>query len=180
MILQDYLKGNAQDVALRMFYLGNYMLLKRDPGLAETTYLCYFAHSTLEWYPEWELELGMPTAAAPRTAAGLKRPGAAGIYQRAFEKGLVLVNPTKQPIKVQLQRTMHNAIPQGGGKVGADGSVSGADLDDLYLTVLSREAPSGSYDDVAGGGGDGGGGGDDGGDGDGDKVSEEIGGLPRG
>ena len=68
----------------------------------------------------------MATAAAPRTAADLKRPGAAGIYQRAFEKGLVLVNPTKQPIKVQLQRTMHNAIPQGGGKVGADGSVSPA------------------------------------------------------
>ena len=38
----------------------------------------------------------------------------------------MLVNPTKQPIKVQLQRTMHNAIPQGGGKVGADGSVSPA------------------------------------------------------
>ena len=50
LVLQDYLRGKPEDVALRMFYLGNYLLLKRDPGLPETLYLCYFAQSPLEWY----------------------------------------------------------------------------------------------------------------------------------
>ena len=47
LILQDYLRGDAQDVALRLFYLGNYLLLKAGPGVREHTYLCYFAETTL-------------------------------------------------------------------------------------------------------------------------------------
>lgn len=50
LVLQDYLKSGAQDVELRQFYLGNYLLVKGDPAAPkETTYLCYFAKSTLEW-----------------------------------------------------------------------------------------------------------------------------------
>ena len=66
LILQDYLKSSSSsssssspedDVDLRLYYLGNYLLLKGDPDAPkETTYLCYFAKSTLEWYPEWGAE----------------------------------------------------------------------------------------------------------------------------
>jgi hypothetical protein len=50
LVLQDYLKSGAQDIDLRLFYLGNYLLVKGDPAAPkETTYLCYFASSTLEW-----------------------------------------------------------------------------------------------------------------------------------
>ena len=94
LILQDYLKNGAQDIALRMFYLGNYLLLKGDPGTKEMTYLCYFHATTLEWYPEWEIDLGMPTHMAGRTVDDLARPGVKGIYQRDFANGQVLVNPT--------------------------------------------------------------------------------------
>lgn len=50
LVLQDYLKSGSQDIALRQFYIGNYLLVKGDPSATkETTYLCYFAKSPLEW-----------------------------------------------------------------------------------------------------------------------------------
>lgn len=118
-MLQDYLKGSAQDIDLRMFYLGNYLLVKGDPDVKkEMTYLCYFAHDTLEWYPEWEISLGKPTyLGGRRTVDNLKRPGAKGIYQRDFANGNVMVNPTKAAITVALKKAMHLVAPKGGGAV---------------------------------------------------------------
>jgi hypothetical protein len=76
-------------------------------------------------YPEWEISLGKPTKKA-LTVEDLKRPGCAGIYQRAYEHGLVLVNPTKAAITVTLNNTMHKVTPKGGGAIQQDGSVTPA------------------------------------------------------
>ena len=65
MILQNYL-GAPSDVATRMYYLGNYLLVK-----GHHTYLDYFAAGPLEWYPEWAIDLGAPT-----TRGGDRRLGA--------------------------------------------------------------------------------------------------------
>ena len=46
-LLAVALSYGSQDVALRLFYLGNYLLLKAGPGVREHTYLCYFAETTL-------------------------------------------------------------------------------------------------------------------------------------
>ena len=108
-----------------MFYLGNYLLLKRDPGLPETMYLCYFADRSLEWYPEWSIDLGSPVAQRVVTTVDLKISGGpVGIYRRLFEKGEVLVNPTQSPITVQLPKPMQQVTPEGGGAVGKDGTVT--------------------------------------------------------
>ena len=58
MILQNYL-GAPTDLAKRLYYLGNYLLVK-----GHHTYLDYFAAGPLEWYPEWAVDLGAPTTTA--------------------------------------------------------------------------------------------------------------------
>lgn len=73
-------------------------------------------------YPEWDIALGKPLQKV-LSVADLKRPGCVGIYQRAFELGLVLVNPTKAAITVSLDKTMHKVTPTGGGTIQQDGSV---------------------------------------------------------
>jgi hypothetical protein len=53
-MLQDYL-ANAGDLAKRCYLLANDLLVK-----GARSYLFYFANSTLEWYPEWNLDSGLP------------------------------------------------------------------------------------------------------------------------
>ena len=59
MILQNYLQ-TSDDVATRMYYLGNYLLVK-----GRHTYLEYFASSPLEWYPEWKSTSARPPRQRP-------------------------------------------------------------------------------------------------------------------
>jgi hypothetical protein len=112
MILQNYLATSA-DVATRLYYLGNYLLVK-----GHHTYLDYFAQGPLEWYPEWQLDLGAPTGAAPTDAAALL---SGGVYRRDFTKGSVLVNPSAAPVTVALGGTFQEVVPTGGGPVDASG-----------------------------------------------------------
>jgi hypothetical protein len=57
-ILQNYLPS-ANDVARRRFLLASYLLVKGG-----RTYSLYLASDSLEWYPEWDLDLG-PRRRAP-------------------------------------------------------------------------------------------------------------------
>jgi hypothetical protein len=81
------------------------------------TYVDYFAGTPLQWFPEWELDLGAPAAAA-RTIDDL---AGAGVYRREFAKGIVLVNPTGAAVTVALSKPMRRAEMVGGGDVPADG-----------------------------------------------------------
>ena len=78
MILQNYLT-DPTDVATRLYYLGNYLLVK-----GHHTYLDYFASGPLEWYPEWSLDIGAPTTAATTNVSDLLQ---GGVYRRDFAKG---------------------------------------------------------------------------------------------
>lgn len=115
-ILQNYL-DDPTDVALRLYYLANYLLVKGD-----RTYLDYFSSGPLEWYPEWGLDLGAPKAAAA-TVADLSQ---GGVYRRDFAKGSVLVNPSSSPVTVTLGATMQQVVPQGGGAIDAAGDTPGS------------------------------------------------------
>ena len=117
MILQNYL-SSASDVATRMYYLGNYLLVK-----GHHTYLDYFAQGPLEWYPEWGIDLGAPTSAATTDVSTLQ---SGGVYRRDFAKGSVLVNPTSSPVQVQLGGTYQEVTPNGGGAVDASGTAPGS------------------------------------------------------
>jgi hypothetical protein len=116
MILQNYLSAPT-DVATRMYYLGNYLLVK-----GHHTYLDYFAAGPLEWYPEWSIDLGAPTM-APTTDVTTLASG--GVYRRDFAKGSVLVNPTSSGVMVSLGGTYNQVVPSGGGAVDATGATPG-------------------------------------------------------
>jgi hypothetical protein len=116
MILQNYL-SDASDVATRMYYLGNYLLVK-----GHHTYLDYFADGPLEWYPEWAIDLGAPTTAQTTDVTTL---ATAGVYRRDFAQGSVLVNPTASPVTVPLGGTFQQVVPTGGGAVDTTGATPG-------------------------------------------------------
>jgi hypothetical protein len=113
-ILQNYLSSPG-DVATRMYYLGNYLLVK-----GHHTYLDYFAGGPLEWYPEWGIDLGAPTTPATTDVSTL---ASGGVYRRDFQKGSVLVNPTASPVTVTITGT--EVVPSGGGAVDTSGTAPG-------------------------------------------------------
>ena len=115
-ILQNYL-SSASDVATRMYYLGNYLLVK-----GHHTYLDYFAQGPLEWYPEWGVDLGAPSTSATSVASYAN----GGVYRRDFAKGSVLVNPTSSPVNVSLGGTYNLVVPNGGGAVDTTGNPPGS------------------------------------------------------
>jgi hypothetical protein len=115
MILQNYL-GSSSDVATRLYYLGNYLLVKGDK-----TYLDYFASGPLEWYPEWGVDLGAPTTTG-MTADDLLQ---GGVYRRDYAKGTVMVNPSGSPVMVTLAGSMQQVVPSGGGAIPASGAAPG-------------------------------------------------------
>ena len=114
MILQNYLSSTT-DVARRMYYLGNYLLVK-----GHHTYLDYFQGGPLEWYPEWGVDLGAPTTPATTDVSTL---ASGGVYRRDFAKGSVLVNPTSSPVTVTI--TGNQVVPMGGGAVDTTGAIPG-------------------------------------------------------
>jgi len=117
MILQNYLSASS-DVATRLYYLGNYLLVK-----GHHTYLDYFASGPLEWYPEWTVDLGAPTTAATTDVSKLL---SGGVYRRDFAKGSVLVNPSASPVSVSLGKSYNLVTPTGGGAVDTSGIPNGS------------------------------------------------------
>jgi hypothetical protein len=114
-ILQNYLR-TPDDVARRKYLLGNYLLVK-----GARTYLSYFAGGPLEWYPEWDIQLGQPLS----TAATVDELAANGAFRRDFTAGTVLVNPSPNVVRVSLGRTFRQVDFSGGGALGADGVPGG-------------------------------------------------------
>jgi hypothetical protein len=117
MILQNYLSATT-DVATRLYYLGNYLLVK-----GHHTYLDYFASGPLEWYPEWKIDLGAPTTAMATDVSSL---ASSGVYRRDFVNGIVLVNPSGSSVNVALGGTYEQVVPAGGGAVDSAGDEPGS------------------------------------------------------
>ncbi len=116
MILQNYLQATT-DVTTRLYYLGNYLLVK-----GHHTYLDYFSSAgPFEWYPEWEANLGAPVTSGSVASDLLKN----GVYRRDFANGSVLVNPSSAPVTVALGGTFQHLVPSGGGAVDTSGAPSG-------------------------------------------------------
>ena len=116
-IAQNYLKATA-DVATRVYYLANYLLVR-----GERTYLDYFAGGPLEWYPEWDVDLGAPAKSAATVADLLM---ASGAYQREFAKGWAVVNPGDAPVTVTFPAGSKQIVAQGGGAIDAAGTAAGS------------------------------------------------------
>jgi len=118
MIMQNYLSA-AGDVSTRMYYLGNYLLVR-----GRHTYIDYFTSGgALEWYPEWKIDLGAPVAAPSTDVSSLLK---GGVYRRDFAKGSVLVNPSAAAVTVALGGTYQRVVPSGGGAVDTSGTEPGS------------------------------------------------------
>jgi len=124
-ILQNYI-GSAGNLSKRRYLLANYLLVK-----GTRTYLAYFV-SRLDWYPEWELDLGPAQKTAARASDLLWN----GVYRRDFTKGVVLVNPGTTPVSVSFDQPLNRVEPQGGGAVASDGTVTGR-LTTTTVTTLT-------------------------------------------
>ena len=115
-IVQNYL-DDPTEVATRLYYLANYLLVRGD-----RSYLDYFAGGPLEWYPEWEVDLGAPVA----TAATVGDLATGGAYEREFANGWAVVNPTASAATLTFPASARLVTPQGGGAIDAAGDEPGS------------------------------------------------------
>lgn len=116
-ICQSYIAGT--NVNQRWFVVGSHLLTKGNHS-----YLNMFETNSLEWYPEYMVDLG---AYVDEPVADLSQYWNAewGVYQRNFANGLVLVNPGTSPVKIQLGATYNLVHSSGGGAVPATGKRPG-------------------------------------------------------
>ncbi|MFN8424150.1 MAG: putative glycoside hydrolase [Anaerolineae bacterium] len=115
--------GSPSDADDRMFLLANYLLVK-----GHRSYLNLETSSYVDWWPEYEIALGRYVDEPPaRVDALLERMDGVspGLYVRRYERGMAVVNPSDQPVPLDLGRTMWSARPEGGGVVPADGRTDG-------------------------------------------------------
>jgi hypothetical protein len=115
-IAQNYL-ADPSNVAVRLYYIGNYLLIRGD-----RSYLDYFAGGPLEWYPEWDVDLGAPL----KTGATIAELAVGGAYEREFESGWAAVNPTASAVTLTFPSSARLVMPQGGGAIGASGAEPGS------------------------------------------------------
>ena len=111
----------------RWFIVGAYLLTK-----GRHSYLNMIHDSSLEWYPEYDLDLGGYLAEPQPDVAAYWDPGW-HLYRRDYAKGMALVNPSSVPVSVALATPCRLVAAAGGGPVGADGQPSGA----LTTTIVS-------------------------------------------
>ena len=116
-IVQNYL-SSPTDVATRMYYLANYQLMR-----GARTYIDYFASNPLEWYPEWDVDLGAPILTAIATDLLIDDTGS--FYQREFAKGWAVVNPGDAAVTVTFPSGARQVMPQGGGAINTAGDTPG-------------------------------------------------------
>ena len=102
---------------MRLYYLANYLLMRGD-----RSYLDYFAGGPLEWYPEWDVDLGAPV----KTGATVADLAMGGAYEREFANGWAAVNPTASAVTLTFPSTARLVMPQGGGAIGASGAEPGS------------------------------------------------------
>ena len=130
-------EGSAQE---RMFATTSYLLVK-----GSKTYLNLLVTSdvALEYYPEYEINLGGARGALPLGITALWN-AAWGVYRRDYTNGIVLVNPSASAVNIpNLGATWWRAVTSGGGVVNSSGSYGGT-LTAVAATNLSLPAHSGA------------------------------------
>jgi hypothetical protein len=124
-IMQPYpgaTPDSADGLQERSWALGSYLLLKGDH-----TYINMVGAPTdsgLEWYPEYQINLGAPQdpGGMPTTVDGYYDP-ASNLYVRSFQHGLVLVNNTATTQTYSLGQAMQQVIINGWGGGIRDGDI---------------------------------------------------------
>ena len=121
------------------FFLGTYLLLKGDQ-----TYLNIDYGGGVQYYPEYQLNLGTPTTPLPSNVSSYLWNG---VYRRDFQNGFVLVNPGTTTYTLNLGGTYQQVQASGGGtmsdaQLDANGNYIGGSL--TYQNVNSVTLAGGS------------------------------------
>lgn len=104
----------------RLYYLGNYLLLR-----GKYTYINLLSdNSSFNYFPEYDLDMGKPLKSAGKNIDSLKK---GGLYVRNFKNGMVIVCPTgAEPAEYKVpDGSYKKVVLQGGGLIGNDGTISG-------------------------------------------------------
>lgn len=110
-------KHLTEDIQSRMFILTSYLLVSNQNVSLTMTDLDYDQLKSIYYYPEYEVDLGSPLSSYTVND---------GIYEKKFEKGVVLVNPSDtKSCTYYLDRKYNEVIPVGGGVLQEDGICNG-------------------------------------------------------
>ncbi len=117
--------------AQRDMFIGTYLLIRNS-----TSYVMLLPG--LNWYPEYEMDLGGYIAEPPADIEQLKVAGAGGasggLYARQEVAGTVLVNSSAGALTYNVPAPMVQAQWSGGGSVGSDGTEATQSL--TYTTTV--------------------------------------------
>ena len=121
------------------FFLGTYLLLKGNQ-----TYLNIDYGGGVQYYPEYQLNLGTATTPLPSNVSSYLWNG---VYRRDFQNGFVLVNPGSTTYTLNLGGTYQQVQGHGGGtmtdaQLDANGNYIGGSL--TYQNVNSVTLAGGS------------------------------------
>jgi hypothetical protein len=133
-LCQSYISTSNHDQ--RWFVVGSHLLTK-----GHHSYLNMFQNNSLEWYPEYVVDLGAYTS---EPVAGLSTYWNASwnVYQRNYANGIVLVNPGTSAVNIaNLAQTMYLVTASGGGPVPSDGTQPGS-LSTTAVTSVTIPAHS--------------------------------------
>ena len=119
--------------------LGTYLLLKGDQ-----TYLNIDYGGGVQYYPEYQLNLGTATTPLPSDVSSYLWDG---VYRRDFQNGFVLVNPGSTTYTLNLGGNYQQVQGHGGGtmtdsQIDANGNYIGGSL--TYQNVSSVTLAGGS------------------------------------
>src|SRR5262249_61592383 len=99
-VMQPYPSASPSTTAGQQqvdFFLGTYLLLKGDQ-----TYLNIDYGGGVQYYPEYQLNLGAPATPPPSSVSSYLWNG---VSPRGFQNGFVLVNPGSTPYTLNLGGT---------------------------------------------------------------------------
>ncbi len=116
-MFQSYLPKETDDQA-RLYWLGTYLLLR-----GHYTYITYFAHLPMEYFPEFGIHVGTPLKTARHSINDLRQ---GSLYIRPFTRGIVVVNSAAhKTAHYHVPPGYSRAIVRGGGNIGLNGKVDG-------------------------------------------------------
>jgi hypothetical protein len=116
-LAQSYL--SPADTVARGFVLGSYLLVK-----GSHTFLNMDIGSEPQWFPEYRVDLGPALAPPPARIEQLRL--SSGMYERAYARGLVIVNPDAGPHRIRVPAGSRIVRPVGGGALPDNGSTRGS------------------------------------------------------
>ena len=110
-------KGITENLKDRLFAMTSYLLVSSENVSFTLVDLNYDKLNSIFYYPEYELNLGLPVG---------EFEDQRGIYKREFENAVIFVNPGKsKSYTIALDEVYKKVIPSGGGPVSEDGTYSG-------------------------------------------------------